>query len=137
MCCQKSVKEPAETIISSTTSLRSLVGEISLFKTQRKTIRVQFNDLSDQDNASLQEQVTKYYNACGCSEGRTIGIITLLGFVLLLVTGVVSVRELGIAKTLLFYFLCSFITMLFGKIIGLHQARQQLTKLALQIENRS
>ncbi len=140
MCCQKSVRDQAmqqETIISSGASLKSLVREISLFKTQRKTIRVQFNDLSDQDNASLQERVTKYYNACGCSEGRTIGIFTLLGFVLLLLTGVVSVRELGIAKTLLLYFLCSFTTMLFGKVFGLWQARQQLTKLALEMENRS
>ena len=35
---------------------------------------------------------------------------------MLVITGVVSVRELGIGKTLLFYFVCSFITMLIGKI---------------------
>ena len=124
-----------ETIISSSTSLKTLVHEIGLFKTARKTIRVRFDHLSDQENASLEDQVTKHYKACGCSQGRVIGIFTLLGFVVLLVTGVVSVRELGIAKTLLYYFLCSFITMLIGKIIGLWQARQQLTKLAIELEN--
>lgn len=138
MCCQKSVREQAvqpETIISSGASLQSLVHEIGLFKTARKNIRIQFDHLSDQANANLQEQVRKYYEACGCSQGRTIGVITLLGFVVLLLTGVVSVRELGIAKTLLVYFLCSFITMLIGKIVGLWQARQQLLKLATSVEN--
>ncbi|HET8671986.1 MAG TPA: hypothetical protein VFM05_15625 [Candidatus Saccharimonadales bacterium] len=125
-----------EIIISSSESLKTLVHEIGLFKTASKDIRVQFDHLSDKDNSNLQQQVMKHYKACGCSQGRTIGIITLLGFVALVITGVVSVRELGIAKTLLFYFLISFITMLIGKIVGLWQARQQLTKLATQVENK-
>lgn len=124
-----------ETIISSSASLQSLAHEIGLFKTARKNIRIQFDHLSEQENANLQHQVIKHYQACGCSQGRVTGIITLLGFVVLLVTGVVSVRDLGIAKTVLYYFLCSFITMLIGKIIGLWQARQQLTKLATELEN--
>ena len=124
-----------ETIISSSTSLRTLVQEIGLFKTARKNIRVRFAHLSDQENANLQHQVIKHYQACGCSQGRVTGIITLFGFIGLLVTGIVSVRDLGIAKTILLYFLCSFITMLVGKIIGLWQARQQLTKLAAELEN--
>ena len=138
MCCQKSVSEQAvepENIIDSGASLKSLVHEIGLFKTPRKNIHIQFDHLSDQANASLQEKVMKHYKACGCSQGRTVGVITLLGFVFLLVTGVVSVRELGIGKTLLLYFLCSFVTMLIGKIVGLWQARQQLTKLATDVEN--
>ena len=125
-----------EIIISSSASLKTLVHEIGLFKTASKDIRVQFDHLSDKDNSNLQQQVMKHYKACGCSQGRTIGIITLLGFVALVITGVISVRELGIAKTLLFYFLISFITMLIGKIVGLWQARQQLTKLATQVENK-
>ena len=138
MCCQESVREhmQPETIISSGASIKTLVDEIGLFKTASKNIRVQFDHLSDQDNSNLQEQVVKHYKACGCSQGRTIGIITLVGFVALVITGVVSVRQLGIAKTLLFYFLTSFITMLIGKIVGLWQARQQLTKLATQVESK-
>lgn len=125
----------SETIINSSASLKTLADEIGLFNTSRKDIRIQFEHLSDQDNANLQQQVTKYYKACGCSEGRVIGIFTLLGFVVLVLSGVVSVRELGIAKTLLLYFLTSFTTMLIGKIFGLWQARQQLTKLATDVEN--
>ena len=123
-----------ETIINSGASLKSLVNEVGLFKTRRKNIRIQFDHLSDQANANLREQVSKHYEACGCSQGRTVGVITLLGFVLLLVIGVVPVRELGIGKTLLLYFLCSFVTMLIGKIVGLWQARQQLIKLATDVE---
>lgn len=138
MCCQKSAREqttPPETVITSGASLKGLVHDVGLFKTPRKNIRIQLDHLSDQANANLQEQVKKHYEACGCSQGRTIGVITLLGFVSLVVTGVVSVRELGIGKTLLFYFVCSFITMLIGKIVGLWQARQQLKKLATDVEN--
>jgi len=124
-----------ETVISSSESLKALVHEMGLFKTRRKNIRIQFDHLSEQDNANLQEQVMKHYKACGCSQGRTIGVFTLLAFVVFVITGVVSVRELGIVKTLLYYFAFSFVTMLIGKIFGLWQARQQLRKLAAEFEN--
>jgi len=138
MCCRKSIEEQnamrEEIILSSAISLKNLAGEIGLFKTARKNVRVRFDHLSEQENANLQDRVIKYYKACGCAQGRVTGIITLLGFVVLLATGVISARELGVLKTLWYYFLCSFITMLVAKIIGIWQARKQLTKLAMEFQ---
>jgi len=138
MCCAKSIEEQnamrEEIILNSASSLQNLAGEMGLFKTSRRNIRVCFEHLSERENANLQDRVTKYYKACGCAQGRVTGIITLLGFVLLLATGVLSVRELGVPKTLLYYFLCSFVTMLVAKIIGIWQARKQLMKLATEFQ---
>src|SRR5688572_3700655 len=104
MCCQKSIEEQnamrEEIILSSAISLKNLAGEIGLFKAARKNVRVRFDHLSEQENANLQDRVIKYYKTCGCAQGRVTGIITLVGFVVLLATGVVSVRELGVLKTL-------------------------------------
>ena len=139
MCCQKSIIEhkemETESIIDNVPALKSLVNDIGLFKTARKNIRIQFNQLTEEENTDLQYQVVKHYKTCGCSQGRVTGIVTLLVFVVLLVTGIVSIRELGIFTTILYYFICSFATMLIAKIVGIWKARQQLTKLAEKLEH--
>jgi hypothetical protein len=139
MCCAKSLTEQdkikQETIISNSASLKKLIPEISLFKTARKNIHLQIDHLTEQENKLLQYRVEKYYKACGCSQGRITGIITLIAFIVLMLTGIVPVHELGIGKTFLYYFILSFITMLIGKIAGLWQAREQLGKIADKLEN--
>jgi hypothetical protein len=139
MCCLKSLTEQEkmkqETIISDSASIKELIPEISLFKAARKNIRLQIENLSEQENKKLQYKVEKYYKACGCSQGRITGIITLFVFILFMLTGIVPVQKLGIAKTFLYYFIFSFITMLIGKTAALYQARRQLGKLADTLEN--
>jgi|SRR6478736_333673 len=139
MCCLKSLTEQEkmkqETIISNSASIKELIPEISLFKAARKNIRLQIENLSEQENKKLQYKVEKYYKACGCSQGRITGIITLFVFILFMLTGIVPVRQIGIAKTFLYYFIFSFITMLIGKTAALYQARRQLGKLADQLEH--
>ena len=139
MCCTKSLTEleemKQETIISNSASIKELIPEINLFKAARKNIRLQIENLSEEENKKLQYKVEKYYKDCGCSQGRITGIITLFVFIVLMLTGIVPVRELGIAQTFLYYFIFSFITMLIGKIAGLYQARRQLGIIAGKLEN--
>jgi hypothetical protein len=138
MCCQKSITEQnimeTERIIDSTLALKSLVNDIGLFKTARDKILIRFIQLTEQENTDLTARVTKYYKTCGCSQGRVTGILTLLVFVVMLLTDIVSISKLGIWNTILFYFLCSFITMLIGKIYGIYDARNQLIKLSEKLE---
>ena len=95
-----------EITISTTLELRQIEKEISLFNAARKKkVKVHFEKLNEEENKQLEMKVNKLYAACGCSQGRTVGIITLLVFVGLLITGVISYYSIGFSKVILLYFL--------------------------------
>jgi len=56
-------------------------------------------------------------------------------FVLLVLTGVISIRALGIGRVVLVYFAISFVTMFFAKIVALRRARRSLLQLANELDS--
>jgi len=119
-----------EFIISEIAQVSELINDIKLFNSQRKKVHVAIAALSVEQNEHLEQQVNEYYSACGCAQGRTAGVITFIVYFILVFSGIISFYELGILRTILLYFLCSFITMLIAKIYGQRQARTALLKLA-------
>jgi hypothetical protein len=136
MCCgnhhpsKTSDAMKKELIITSSADIRALVPDIGLFSLKRGKVNVQFGHFSTEENKQLEVEINRHYSACGCEQGRMTGIFTLLGYVLLLLTGVISIHELGIGRTVLYYFICSFVTMLGGKVYGLWRARHALKRMA-------
>ena len=122
-----------EIIIKDIAEIKNIAKEISLFSTKRKKITVQIELFTEEENQLLENKIDKYYNACGCSQGRITGIITFIGYLILVLTGIISIYKLGIGKTILLYFACSFVTMLIGKIYGLWNARRSLVQLSNQL----
>ena len=123
-----------EIIIKEIAKIKNISKEISLFSVKRKKIKVEIDIFNEEENKQLENRINKYYNACGCSEGRVTGIITFIGYIILVSTGIISIYRLGIGNTILLYFACSFVTMLIGKIYGLWYARRSLTKLSDQLQ---
>ncbi|MBK6266070.1 hypothetical protein JKA74_13585 [Marivirga sp. S37H4] len=123
-----------EIIITDLAEIKGVAKEISLFTTRRKNILIRIPHLTEEENSQLEAKVTKHYSACGCGQGRISGVITLVGYVLLVLTGIISIYELGVLNTILLYFACSIVTMLIGKIYGLWNARKALLKLVNELQ---
>jgi hypothetical protein len=136
MCCGKSNvpaagAPPAPTaIVSTAADVRALISDLGLFTLRRRKITVRIPGLATERQKQLELEIARHYAVCGCEQGRVTGVLTLLAYVILLATGVIPFRELGLGRTIGYYFLCSFITMLGGKIYGLWQARHSLAQLA-------
>lgn len=126
-----------ELTISNVSEIRQIVREINLFSTgNKKKLNVQLEGFSEEENKQLETKIQKFYSACGCSQGRITGIITMIGYVILVLTGIISIYKLGVGKTILLYLAFSFVTMFFGKIYGLRKARRQLIALASEVESK-
>lgn len=125
-----------ELIISEVAEIRKIARKINFFNLPREKIKMHLPLLTESENEQLEKIVQKHYGACGCGQGRIAGMFTLAGFVLLLCTGVVSIVQLGIWKTLLYYFLVSMLTMLIAKGYGIVQARKSLLRLADDLEQK-
>lgn len=119
-----------ELIVSDTASIRAIARQISIWRVERRTLSVRFPALDDEANATLRSRMSTYFGACGCHQGRIAGVATLIGYLVLVVTGVISVRALGLQRVVLAYFLVSFVVMFIGKLIGLSNARRGLQALA-------
>lgn len=138
MCCGKSVTSappssrrlPPEAIIASGDDVRALIPDLRLLTLRRKKIVLRLPGLDPAEQARLSGQIARHYSVCGCEQGRLTGILTLLAYVTLLIADAIPFRELGWGRTVGYYFLCSFFTMLCGKIYGLWHARRSLAQLA-------
>ena len=102
----------------------------------RAKVVVQVPELTSEERRRLEGEIANYATACGCGQGRTAGILTLLVFALLLITGVVPYAELGWRNVFLLYLALSFATMLVGKVYGLLQARSALVTLCRELAAR-
>jgi hypothetical protein len=110
--------------------LEQISREISIFGSRKKKITVHLSFLAQEENKVIESTVNKYYTACGCFQGRATGAFTLITYVILLSTGVLSIYNMGIGKTILLYIACATVSMTIGKIYGLRQARRSLKQLA-------
>ncbi|MBA4056311.1 MAG: hypothetical protein C0490_16470 [Marivirga sp.] len=110
--------------------LEQISREIRIFGSRKKKITVHLSFLGQEENKVIESTVNKYYAACGCSHGRATGVFTLIAYGILLSTGILSVYNMGIGKTILLYFACSTVAMIIGKIYGVRQARRSLKQLA-------
>lgn len=124
-----------ERIIESIDEIKRIASEINLFSAGKKgRIKVQLPLFTEEENVQIGHKIEKYYSACGCGQGRITGIITLGIFVVLILTGIISLVQLGIWNTIWLYFGCSMVTMFFGKLYGLRKARLSLIALADELE---
>jgi len=121
-------------IIEKASDVRQLAKRMSMFRVNRGTINVQIPYLPEEENEELQKEITKHYGACGCSQGRIAGIVTFVGYTLMVVTGIISIYRLGIWKTLLGYFMVSFVSMLVVKSFAIRNARKSLEGIASQLQ---
>ncbi|GAC1438470.1 MAG: hypothetical protein NVSMB63_02060 [Sediminibacterium sp.] len=124
-----------EIIISNAAEIKNIAGEISLFHTQKRVIKVQFPHFSKEENIQLEKKIATYYMARESYHGGLIGIFTVIGYMILVSTKVISIQKLGIVNTILLYFACSFITMTIGKLYHFWQARRQLNRLAEELQS--
>lgn len=113
--------------------IEELAGDIGLFGSRKRDVRVALASLSADENRALEATIKRHYSACGCGQGRISGVITLLGYLTLVFTGVISVKALGIGKTILLYFACAAVAMVVGKAFALRNARQSLRTLSRQL----
>ncbi|MEP7266278.1 MAG: hypothetical protein ABI844_01535 [Saprospiraceae bacterium] len=95
---------------------------------------VKLDSLDESENKILEEKIKKYYGVCGCGEGKTAGVVTLIIFLALLCSGLISIKVLGIAKTIGLYFLIAFINMFFSKVYTILNARKRLNKLVQEVQ---
>ncbi len=131
----KITRHPKEkTIIYTLDQIRALAKEISLFNIKKKDLEVKFDHFPTDVNDSIQKRVMASYGACGCSQGRSAGMIVFIVYIIIVLSGFISLSEIGIINTILIYFVFSFIAMFFGKLYGLHRAKYALCYLIFDIE---
>ncbi len=125
-----------ELIIHNVSELQKISKEINIWGIKKYEVSVQIDNLTIQENKMIEDKVKKYYGVCGCGEGKVAGIFTLIIFITLLATGVISIKIVGIGRTIGLYFLIALITMLISKIYALLRARTRLTDLVLETRNK-
>ena len=125
----------SELIVSDTSGIRAVARQMSIWRIERRTLSVRFPSLDDEANAALRRRMSVYVGACGCHQGRVAGFATLGTYVLLVLSGVISIRALGLQHVVLLYFLVSFVVMFIGKLIGLSNARRGLRSLADEVDS--
>ena len=122
-------------VVSDTSGIRAIAQRISVWRIERRALDVQFPALDDEANAGVRRRISLHYGACGCHQGRAAGFATLAIFVLLVLTGIISIRALGIGRVVLVYFAISFVTMFVAKIVALRRARRSLDQLASELDS--
>lgn len=122
-------------VIRSTSEIKQLVKEINLRSTGKvNPVKLEIEWLTSEKNKELTQQLQTLYAACGCAQGRTSGVIALVLFVVLVLTDVVPINELGTLKTMLLFFVVAVVVMFFGKVYGLITGRKALMKFANEVE---
>ena len=125
-----------EIVISEIDGLKSLLKEVNIWGNKSKIIKVNLPSLSETENIYIESKANEFYGTCGCQQGRVAGILTFLGYILLVITGIISFSRLGIFKTIGLYFLISFFTMSVAKFFKLRQAKYSFAKEINKIENK-
>jgi len=73
-------------IVNSAAEIGKLASDIKLFGSRKREIRVQLAGLSEAENKALEMTISRHYSACGCGQGRISGVITLVGYLTLVMT---------------------------------------------------
>ncbi|HEX7238104.1 MAG TPA: hypothetical protein VF405_14140 [Gammaproteobacteria bacterium] len=114
--------------------IRALAGDLNLWHADRRSLDVALPQLDGEANRQLHRRIALHYATCGCHQGRLAGVAILAVYVLLIVSGVLSWRALGIWKAIGLYFLLSFCGLLLSKIVILERSRRALRRMASEIE---
>ncbi len=114
--------------ITDPSAIRQLAREVNFWGSPGKSLRVELSGYSAQQNEALQQEILRHYAVCGCDQGRTAGIVILLLFALLLLTGLLS--HIGFWNLLWLYLGSSFVTMLLAKAYTIWRARRSLIRLS-------
>lgn len=124
-------------IIHNTAEIKELVKGINLMSTGKiKPVKMELQELSQDENQHLTEELRVLYSACGCAQGRTSGVFTLVVFIVLVIAGVIPIQEFGTTKTMLIFLVCAVVAMFFGKVYGLLKGRRALLKFADEVEEK-
>ncbi len=122
-----------EIVITHPSEIRGLAKDVGFFGNPAKTIKVELPANSSEENEKLEQEIMRHYSACGCSQGKITGIATLVIYLLLVLTGILSVSKIGFWNVVWLYLACSFATMLVGKLYGLWRARRELLRLSARM----
>lgn len=127
----------SDKIIHNTAEIKELVKGINLMSTGKiKPVKMELQELSQDENQHLTEELRVLYSACGCAQGRTSGVFTLVVFIVLVIAGVIPIQEFGTTKTMLIFLVCAVVAMFFGKVYGLLKGRRALLKFADEVEEK-
>ncbi len=125
----------SEKTIRNVTEIKELAKGINLMSTGRiKPVKVAFTDLTHEENQQLTSELQVLYSACGCAQGRTSGVFTLVIFIVLVIAGVIPIQEFGTTKTMLLFLVCTLVAMFLGKVYGLIMGRRALMKFVDKVE---
>lgn len=122
--------------IKGTDDIRALAGSLSLWHAERRSLEVAVPQLDDAANQQLHRHIARHYATCGCHQGRLAGVAILAVYLLLIVSGLLSWRALGIWKAIGLYFLLSFCGLLLSKIVLLERSRRALRRMASEVESK-
>ena len=122
-------------VVSDTSGIRRLPNESVSGGSSVDRSTCSFRHWTMRPTPQCDDASPVYYGACGCHQGRAAGFATLAIFVLLVLTGVISIRALGIGRAVLVYFAISFVSMFFAKIVALRRARRFLHQLANELDS--
>jgi hypothetical protein len=114
--------------------VRALAGTLSLWRADRRPLSVELPQLDEATNRQLHRRIALHYSTCGCHQGRLAGVTILGVYLLLLISGVLSWRAMGIWKAVGLYFLLSFCGLLLSKIVLLEHSRRALRRMASEID---
>ena len=139
MCCAKATHQEMteRRVISTLDEVRDLGRNPRPLRRVRGEVSIEVPELGPTDRQRLRVEIADYATACGCGQGRVAGILTLLAYVVLLATGVIPWRELGVRRVLLLYVVASFAGMLIGKLYGRIRARLSLARLCRDLTDGS
>lgn len=124
----------SELLITDSNGIRLMAEQLSPWRADRRKLAVRLPTLNARANEHLLARLQVHYGACGCGQGRLAGLLALAAFVLLVVTGAVSIHDGGIGKLIVLYFVLSFATMSIVKVFSIHGARQKLRLLADELD---
>jgi hypothetical protein len=114
--------------------VRALAGTLSLWRADRRELRVELPQFGEEANRQLHRRIALHYSTCGCHQGRLAGVAILGIYLLLFFSGVISWRAMGIWKAVGLYFLLSFCGLLLSKIVLIEHSRRALRRMASEID---
>jgi hypothetical protein len=120
--------------IQGSSDLRELARNLSLWRSERRSLAVVLPQLDEEGNRQLHRRVALHYATCGCHQGRFAGVTILGVYLLLLVSGMISWQALGVWKVIGLYFLLSFCGLLLTKIVLIERSRRALRRMAGEVD---
>lgn len=126
----------SEIIIREAADIEKFIPDVGVFRLKRKTLVVQIAGLSADENHQVQEEITRHYRVCGCTQGKIAGIATIAVAGCFWLLGIIPFAGATLGDTALEFSVCLFAMMLAGKLFGLWRARVALEKWSRHLEKR-